>query len=75
MDEPMNYALEAELWLRGLSPKQNKGSKPPRQCREADGRCSICGGDWSVCGCQGMLERDAASQAAKTETEDGQQDA
>lgn len=28
--------------------------------RMDDGRCGICGGDWSVCGCEGMLRRSAS---------------
>jgi hypothetical protein len=31
----------------------------PATCRMNDGRCGICGGDWSVCGCDGMLRRAA----------------
>lgn len=36
-----------------------------KTCRQDDGRCGICGGDWSVCGCDGMLRR--AAIAAATE--------
>lgn len=38
----------------------------PKQCREPDGRCSMCGSDWSVCGCQGMVDRQAASTGGAT---------
>lgn len=31
-----------------------------KSCRMEDGRCGICGGDWSVCGCDGMQRRAAA---------------
>lgn len=33
-------------------------------CRQSDGRCAVCGGDWSVCGCQGALNRCAAAPAS-----------
>lgn len=34
-----------------------QAAKSPRDCRMLDGRCGVCGGDWSVCGCQGALNR------------------
>ena len=41
--------------------------KAPATCRMDDGRCGICGGDWSVCGCESMLRRSAQSAAAPEE--------
>ena len=44
-------------------------TKPPstasHDCRLDDGRCGICGGDWSVCGCAGMLRRGRNSSGAQ----------
>lgn len=39
----------------------------PTTCRMEDGRCGVCGGDWSVCGCEGMLRRFAQPAAAPEE--------
>jgi hypothetical protein len=30
-------------------------------CRQSDGRCAVCGGDWSVCGCQRIFDRSTAA--------------
>lgn len=38
-----------------------------KTCRMDDGRCGICGGDWSVCGCEGMLRRAALKGASPSE--------
>lgn len=50
-----------------LRASQPPGAATPKEpgkvhdCRMPDGRCGICGGDWSVCGCDGMLKRAAAT--------------
>lgn len=36
MDEPNNYALEAALWIQGISPHQRKGTPPPSRVSEPD---------------------------------------
>lgn len=41
-------------------------------CRMENGRCGACGGDWSVCGCQGMFDRLAATQAPSAAKKEGQ---
>ncbi|MGJ3704587.1 hypothetical protein [Variovorax sp. AFSI2.2] len=43
--------------------------------RMDDGRCGVCGGDWSVCGCDGMLRRAAASKPDDAPLETGEGDA
>jgi len=45
-----------------LTPPAVAAPAVPKTCRMDDGRCGICGGDWSVCGCEGMLRRAAASR-------------
>lgn len=47
------------------APQSTQGA--PATCRLEDGRCGICGGNWSVCGCDGMLRRAArpATEARK----------
>lgn len=45
---------------QAAKPKHSPLPATPATCRLADGRCGICGGDWSVCGCDGMLRRAAA---------------
>lgn len=37
--------------------------------REPNGRCGMCGGDWSVCGCQGMVDRRATPPPAPSAAE------
>ncbi|WP_422096849.1 hypothetical protein [Variovorax sp.] len=48
----------------------------PATCRMDDGRCGICGGDWSACGCDGMLRRASpAREPDDTPLETGEGDA
>lgn len=55
----------AHVRATGSAPQQAEPGKDSAQeqayksCRMDDGRCGICGGDWSVCGCDGMLRRAA----------------
>lgn len=42
-----------------------------KSCRMEDGRCGICGGDWSVCGCDGMLRRAALKGMQPGERKEG----
>lgn len=48
---------------------------PYKSCRMDDGRCGICGGDWSVCGCDGKLRRTSAPEPDDTPLETGEGDA
>lgn len=67
---PMTYASIQMLWevwqaARRTPAPEVAGSSDredaPFNCRMPDGRCAACGGDWSVCGCQGMFNRAARS--------------
>lgn len=50
-------ALEGARDDGRAAPQPTQGA--PATCRLEDGRCGICGGNWSVCGCDGMLRRAA----------------
>ena len=57
-DEVLDLAIAQRAAQRQASqPVAAEGA--PRSCRMEDGRCGICGGDWSVCGCEGMLRKGA----------------
>lgn len=63
-------APDMVLKIRAKQAAKPKHSPLPAHssCRMEDGRCGICGGDWSVCGCDGMLRRDAASREQEAAT-------
>jgi hypothetical protein len=61
-----------EMAKRDESRRNDRGHG---NCRMDDGRCGICGGDWSVCGCDGMLRRASAPRPDDTTLKTGEGDA
>jgi hypothetical protein len=58
-------SVAATLRTFALSTPSPEAREPAKTCRMEDGRCGLCGGDWSVCGCQGMLNRSAQEPKAE----------
>jgi hypothetical protein len=73
----------ARIWTKVEQIRAKQAAKPkhsplpaaPTTCRLDDGRCGICGGDWSVCGCDGMLRRASAPGPDDTPLKTGEGDA
>lgn len=65
-------ATDARKLLSDFLVALNAPAAAPTTCRLADGRCGICGGDWSACGCEGMLRRSAARAPELATVETGE---